>query len=57
VLLSAGETRAAGLESTTLLQFLEQLVARWRQHHEPKFFFTTSSNAMCPSSRIPRWSR
>jgi two-component system sensor histidine kinase RegB len=41
VLLSAGETRAAGLESTTLLQFLEQLVARWRQHHEPeKFFFT-----------------
>ncbi|MDR3004220.1 MAG: ATP-binding protein [Acidovorax sp.] len=41
VLLSAGETRAAGLESTTLLRFLEQLVERWRQHHEPqKFFFT-----------------
>lgn len=41
VLLSAGETRAEGLESTTLLHFMEQLVARWRQHHEPqKFFFT-----------------
>lgn len=41
VLLSAGETRAAGLEATTLLLFMEQLVARWRQHHEPeKFFFT-----------------
>lgn len=41
VLMSAGETRAAGLESTTLLRFLEQLVARWRSHHEPqKFFFT-----------------
>lgn len=41
VLLSAGETRAAGLESTTLLRFMEELVARWRQHHDPeKFFFT-----------------
>ena len=41
VLLSAGETRAAGLESTTLMRFMEALVGRWRQHHEPeKFFFT-----------------
>ena len=41
VLLSAGETRAAGLESTTLMRFMQQLVGRWRQHHEPeKFFFT-----------------
>lgn len=41
VLLSAGETRAAGLESTTLMRFMQQVVGRWRQHHEPeKFFFT-----------------
>lgn len=41
VLMSAGSNRAGALESTTLLKFMEQLVAQWRQHHAPKKFFFT----------------